>query len=504
MNLYHLQNGSDIRGTAIETENEPITLTNEIAGLFAKGFVTYLKNHFHKETLCIAVGHDSRLSAESLKKSIIENMVELGVQVYDTHLSSTPSMFCSTQFENYQCDGAIMITASHLPFQRNGMKFFDRNGGLNKADIKEIISYAVEDNFTAHEGGKVISRDLITDYASFLRNLICERVNHPTHYEKPLTGLKIVVDAGNGSGGFYVNKVLEPLGANCEGSQFLNPDGSFPNHIPNPEDKKAMASIRNAVLKNKADLGIIFDTDVDRSSAVDQYGNPISRNAIVALAAALVHKKHPGTAIVTDSTTSDELHDFLENELHVKHLRYRRGYKNVINKAIELNEQGIDCQLAIETSGHAAFKENFFLDDGAYLATLIVIEAALMHQNGQSIDQLIASLKHPLEAKEVRIPILCDDFQDYGSDVLQTLIEYAQTNDTFLVANDNHEGIRVSFDKDHGNGWFLLRQSLHDPILPINVESKEEGGCKKILASLYEVLQDFQALDLRPLKKEIE
>ena len=153
-----------------------------------------------------------------------------------------------------------------------------------------------------------------------------------------------------------------------------------------------MASIRSAVLKNNADLGIIFDTDVDRSSAVDKFGNPISRNAIVALAAALVHKKHPGTAIVTDSTTSDELHDFLENELHVKHLRYRRGYKNVINKAIELNEHGIDCQLAIETSGHAAFKENFFLDDGAYLATLIVIEAALMLQQGQSIDQLIANL----------------------------------------------------------------------------------------------------------------
>ena len=503
MNLYHLQNGSDIRGTAIETESEAVTLTSEIAGLFAKGFVTYLRKHFNKENICVAVGHDSRLSAETLKRSIIENMVELGVQVFDTHLSSTPSMFCSTQFEAYSCDGAIMITASHLPFQRNGMKFFDRNGGLNKADIKEIITYAVENNFTSKAGGSVAERDLISDYALFLRNLICERVNHPTNYNQPLSGLHIVVDAGNGSGGFYVSKVLEPLGANCEGSQFLNPDGSFPNHIPNPEDKKAMASIRSAVLKNNADLGIIFDTDVDRSSAVDKYGNPISRNAIVALAAALVHKKHPGTAIVTDSTTSDELHDFLENELHVKHLRYRRGYKNVINKAMELNEQGIDCQLAIETSGHAAFKENFFLDDGAYLATLIVIEAALMHQQGQSIDQLIANLKHPLEAKEVRIPILCDDFQDYGSDVLETLFEYAKNNDTFLVADDNYEGIRVSFDENHGNGWFLLRQSLHDPILPINVESKDEGGCKIILAALYEVLQDFNSLDLRPLKKEI-
>ena len=85
----------------------------------------------------------------------------------------------------------------------------------------------------------------------------------------------------------------------------------------------------------------------------------------------------------------------------------------------------------------------------------------------------------------------------------KTLFEYAKNNDTFLVADDNYEGIRVSFDENHGNGWFLLRQSLHDPILPINVESKDEGGCKIILAALYEVLQDFNSLDLRPLKKEI-
>lgn len=503
MNLYHLQNGSDIRGTAIETESEPITLTSEIAGLFAKGFVCYLQKHFHKETLCIAVGHDSRLSAESLKKSIIDAMVEMGVRVFDTHLSSTPSMFLSTQFEDYACDGAIMITASHLPFQRNGMKFFDRNGGLNKADIKEIITYADENSFEPAAGGSCEDRDLIEDYAHFLRKLICERVNHPEHYDTPLEGLKIVVDAGNGSGGFYVSHVLVPLGADCTGSQFLNPDGSFPNHIPNPEDKKAMASIRSAVLKHQADLGIIFDTDVDRSSAVDRHGNAISRNAIVALAAALVNESHPGTTVVTDSTTSDELHDFLEDTLKVRHLRYRRGYKNVINKAMELNESGIDCQLAIETSGHAAFKENYFLDDGAYLATLIVVKAALLNLEKRTIDELISELKHPLEAKEVRLPILCDDFQDYGSDVLNSVIAYADSCPFFLPADDNHEGIRVSFDAEHGNGWFLLRQSLHDPILPINVESKEAGGCQKILAYLYEVLSEFSSLDLTPLKKEL-
>lgn len=137
-----------------------------------------------------------------------------------------------------------------------------------------------------------------------------------------------------------------------------------------------MESISSQVIKTGADLGLIFDTDVDRSSAVDEQGREIARNSIVAMAAALVSEDHPGTTVVTDSITSRQLTEFLENKLGLNHLRYKRGYKNVINKAIELNRAGTDCQLAIETSGHAALQENYFLDDGAYLAAKIVIRAA--------------------------------------------------------------------------------------------------------------------------------
>lgn len=121
-----------------------------------------------------------------------------------------------------------------------------------------------------------------------------------------------------------------------------------------------MASISKRVLESGADFGLIFDTDVDRSSAVDKYGKEISRNAIVAMAAALIAVEHPGTTVVTDSITSDQLTVYLEKCLGLKHLRFKRGYKNVINKAIELNESGVDSQLAIETSGHAAYKRELF------------------------------------------------------------------------------------------------------------------------------------------------
>lgn len=122
----------------------------------------------------------------------------------------------------------------------------------------------------------------------------------------------------------------------------------FPGHEPNPENKEAMESIRQAVIQNKADLGLIFDTDVDRSSAVDQNGREISRNAIVAMAAALIAKEYPGTTVVTDSITSDQLTEYLEQCLGLKHLRYKRGYRNVINKAMELNDMGLTASLPLK------------------------------------------------------------------------------------------------------------------------------------------------------------
>lgn len=505
IDLYKLQNGSDIRGVAVEgVANEPVTLTPEAVYAYALGFVTYLRKKTNKKNVIISVGHDSRISAVSLKTSVCNALKDAGCGVYDCGLTSTPSMFMSTVFEGFHCDGAIMITASHLPFNRNGMKFFDKNGGLNKEDIKELITYAVNKEVEFHKHGRIEESDLISVYSNHLVKLIKEKVNHPEHYDEPLKGLHIVVDAGNGAGGFYAHKVLEVLGADISGSQFLEPDGMFPNHIPNPENEEAMRSICDAVIKNKADFGIIFDTDVDRSSAVDRYGKEISRNAIVALAASLLKEEHPHTAVVTDSVTSDELHVFLEEVLEMKHVRFKRGYKNVINEAVRLNNEGIDCQLAIETSGHAALKENYFLDDGAYLATKIIIKAAQLKMEGKTLDMLIADLKHPLEAKELRFTIKCEDFQSYGDEVLKQLNAYCKTHEEFVPAAENFEGLRISFDEENGNGWCLLRKSLHDPILPLNLESNTENGCKVIAEKLYKFLKEFDQLDLSSIETFIQ
>lgn len=138
------------------------------------------------------------------------------------------------------------------------------------------------------------------------------------------------MDAGNGAGGFYAEKVLLPLGADTTGSQFLEPDGRFPNHIPNPENETAMRSVCEAVKNSGADFGIIFDTDVDRAGAVDENGEEINRNRLIALISAILLAEKPGT-IVTDSVTSDGLAQFIEAH-GGKHCRFRRGYKTSSTK----------------------------------------------------------------------------------------------------------------------------------------------------------------------------
>jgi phosphomannomutase len=529
--MKKLQNGSDIRGVALAgVAGEEPNLTESEARLLTKGFLRFLVDKTGKNTddISVAIGRDPRLSGEALAASAADALCERGARTLACGQASTPAMFMATQFTEYSCDGSIMITASHLPWNRNGFKYFTEDGGLDKGDIKKIIEYATDEAETdaflsAHrdpsgnaEPTKPTPCELMHTYAAHLQELIIDGCKSGT---MPLKGLHIVVDAGNGAGGFYAENVLRPLGAKVDGSLFLEPDGHFPNHAPNPEDKAAMQAISGAVLKAEADLGIIFDTDVDRSAAVDENGREIARNGIVAMAAALIADDHPGTTVVTDSITSDYLPEFLESRLGLKHLRFKRGYKNVINKSIELNKVGVDSQLAIETSGHAAYKENFFLDDGAYLATKIVIRTALLKKEGKGISTLIADLKEPAEAIEVRLPISGEDFAETGDKVLTELAAFVESfangaavpNDAahagceasgtpaLSLVEPNYEGVRISFNKEHGDGWCLLRKSLHDPILPLNMESNSEGGTKIIAKIMKGFLEKYDALDITKL-----
>jgi len=497
-NYKPLQNGSDIRGTALKTENgKEVDLKPYVCVDLALGFVAWLAARTGRNYLYLDIGRDPRVTGEELFREVSYRTAWAGCEVHDCGLATTPAMFMSTVFNTPnepKADGAIMFTASHLPYDRNGMKFFTKEGGLSSEDIKQVIALAenMEEDFSINREWKwVFPRNLMKEYSQHLRSIICKGLG-AEEGDKPLEGLHVAVDAGNGCGGFYVTDVLEPLGADCSGSLFLEPDGMFPNHVPNPEDKEAMSYISKAVKSSGADLGIIFDTDVDRAAAVGSDGKEISRNRIVALAAYIASKDHPGTTIVTDSITSTQLREYIEDKLGCKQLRFKRGYKNVIDKGLELNKEGIDCQLAIETSGHAAMKENYFLDDGAYLATKIVIEAAKLKKEGKHIEDLIADLKDPLEAVEHRFKVKAKDFSSYAQTVLDHVESEAKKKDGWSLESPNFEGVRVNVQE----GWFLLRKSLHDPVMPLNIESDEEGGTAKIFEEIKELLKGFDELEI--------
>ena len=492
----NFKSGTDIRGVAVEgVKGQDINLTDEVISAMANGFALWLSEKVKKpcDKLTVSIGRDSRISGPKILGIVSQTLKNAGVSVLNCSLASTPSMFMTTV--DLECDGAVQITASHHPFNRNGLKFFTREGGLEGEDIEKILQYAQDNKIPPRsQNGSIKEINYMKQYCSHLEDIIKKGVN-ADDYEYPLKGFKIVVDAGNGVGGFYAD-VLKNLGADTTGSRYLDPDGMFPNHIPNPENKEAMQSICEAVLENNADLGVIFDTDVDRGGAVDKSGNEINRNRLVALVSAIALKGNDGATIVTDSITSSGLKEFIENTLGGKHYRYRRGYKNVIDKGIELNNKGINCPLAIETSGHAAMRENYFLDDGAYLCTKIIIKMAQLSKKGKSIESITSDLKEPLEEEEIRFKIVEDDFRACGERIIKELNDYAKNAEGWILADDNREGVRVSFDKNNGNGWFLLRLSVHDPIMPLNIESDSAGGVDIIKEKLFKFLKTTKGLEI--------
>ncbi|CAL8995161.1 unnamed protein product [Prunus brigantina] len=517
--IRRLQNGSDVRGVALEGEKgRTVDLTPPAVEAIAESFGEWVINGLEKErghpveNVGVSLGRDPRISGASLSVAVFSGLARAGCLAFDMGLATTPACFMSTILPPFAYDASIMMTASHLPYTRNGLKFFTKKGGLSSPDVEDICDKAARKY--ANRLTKVsillnipLSRvDFMSTYAKHLRDIIKERVNHPLHYETPLQGFQIIVNAGNGSGGFFTWDVLDKLGADTFGSLHLKPDGMFPNHIPNPEDKTAMAVTRAAVLENSADLGIVFDTDVDRSGVVDNKGNPINGDKLIALISAIVLREHPGTTIVTDARTSMALTRFITNR-GGHHCLYRVGYRNVIDKGVQLNKEGIETHLMMETSGHGALKENHFLDDGAYMVVKIIIEMVRMKLTGsdEGVGNIIKDLEEPAESIELRINVVSEPryAKEKAIEAIETFREYVEegrlegweldscgdcwvsegclvdSNDTSAAAVDAHMYRAKVSDEEHGqHGWVHIRQSIHNPNIAVNMQSSVPGCCQ--------------------------
>lgn len=491
----NLKSGSDIRGIAVDRNSgSKIDLTNETVEKIIFAFGTWVseKTELDTNSITIAVGHDSRISANRIKNVCINTLRAMGISVYDCSLASTPAMYMA--ISSLKCSASIEITASHHPANRNGFKFFTAEGGVTGNDIEEILDKAqkLEEMIPGPIKGNVRKVNMMEYYSEKIRNLIEENIK--SENRKPLDGIKIVVDAGNGAGGFFVDNILKPLGADTEESQFLNPDGSFPNHVPNPEDPQALESIVNLTKISGADLGIIFDTDVDRVAVVGKGGLLIADEKLIALSSLIALKSCPDSIVVTDSVTSDYLKKFIQQQSGTQ-FRYKRGYNNVISMAKKINRKGGICPLAIETSGHAAFKENNFIDDGAYLAAKIIIEMAIAKSQGKSINDLIKDLSSAKEKKTIRLYINSNSPTEYADKILNHIKNYVNSNRSAELDKENIEGVRVNFTDRHNKGWMIVRKSLHDPELVLHAESEVIGGLKSIFKTVKSCLTKFDMID---------
>lgn len=522
--IRRLQNGPDVRGVALEGEKgRPVDLTPLAVELIGESFGEWLhdQREAQEQQVRVSVGRDPRLSGPRLSAALFAGLASAGCAVFDMGLATTPACFMSTILPQFSYDASIMMTASHLPYTRNGLKFFTKRGGLTSNEVERICDLAAR-KYAARKkmaGGNnnnmppaVPQVDLMSAYAEHLRDIIKERVAHPTSYDTPLEGFKVTVNAGNGCGGFFATDVLAKLGADTSGSLHLDPDGTFPNHMPNPEDATAMSLTRGAVLAHGADLGVVFDTDVDRSGVVDSTGAAINGDRLIALISAIVLREHPGTTVVTDARAGDGLTRFIEAR-GGRHCLYRVGYRNVIDKGAQLNEDGVETHVMMETTGHGALKENHFLDDGAYMVVKIVIEMVRMRLAGSEggVGSLIEDLEEPAEAVLLRMDIGGEPkyAKQRGIQAVETFKEYIQEGklegwvlddcgdcsvDQGCLVDSNDHPIDVDaymyrakfYDESLGQvGWVHIRQSVHNPNIALNMQSCIPGGCKSMATDLF-------------------
>ncbi len=486
MKPLRLLSGSDIRGHG----------TYDLDTEFLTDLCHAVLHHLNRPNPVIVIGKDSRLTGGTIESILVRQLIALGARVVLLvtaprwkNVATTPMVFQAVQ--HYPADLGIMITASHLPPKWNGLKFFTFHDSYTKDEVRLVLNLVEEKQRYLYSGspGMVLEWNFLDLYSEQCVNFIRKEIGQG---ETPLSALKILVDAGNGASGFFAEKILEPLGADCRESLYLTPDGHFPHHIPNPEDDSALTDLCRAVVDSRADLGIIFDTDGDRAAIVLSDGRPVAHNHLLALVSAMILRNRPGSTIVTDSVTSDGLTTFIESLGGIHH-RYKRGYSNIRNEMKRLNETKTVCFAGGETSGHVMFTENQYADDGSYTVARFLIFLAQLNANNESFETVLQSLPEASESRVYRIPIRDTQFIQYGNQIIDSVIEYAHRE---KLAIDLTEGARVSFKQADLDGWVLIRLSLHEPLLVVNIESNAPGGLATLLIWVKKVLASFEQLDL--------
>ena len=411
----------------------------------------------------IAVGQDNRTSSAGLKAAFVGGVRASGVDVIDIGEVTTPLLYFATA--HWRLDGGANITGSHNPVEYNGVKMVHPGAAPLTEDEIQTLRTTIEANgFESGQGG-IETRSPREDYVATVTKLV--------RLARPLT---VVVDAGNGIAGRYAPELLRRIGCTVI-ELYCESDGSFPHHLPDPEDAANVVDLQAKVLETHADLGIAYDGDADRVGIVDERGRRHEADLILVLLARDLLTRHPGATVVFDVKSSQLLIDDIKAHGGVP-LMWKTGHSHLKRK---MREDGI--LLGGEVSGHMFFAENYYGVDDGMLASCKILEIVARHAAPAS--ELFDSMEHLHATPELKAP--CPD--DKKFQVVDELVaELRQHYDLVDI-----DGARVIFP---GKGWGLVRASNTNPYLTLRFEARTEPDVESMKHIIYTALQRYPFVTL--------
>jgi phosphomannomutase len=391
----------------------------------------------------LVILHDMRTSSEPLAHAIARGATGQGANVINGGLGSTDMVYYASGYINVP---GIMITASHNPAKYNGLKLCKAGAkpvGIETglAEIRQLVEAGVP--VADKPAGTVTDEDLLPGYAAYLKQLV------------DLSGirrLKVVVDAGNGMGGYTVPTVFAGLPIDLV-PLYFELDGTFPNHEANPIEAANLRDLQRAVLEHQADVGLAFDGDADRCFVVDERGEIVSPSVLTALIATRELAREPGATVIHNLITSRGVPEIITEHGGIP-VRTRVGHSFIKAKMAETT-----AIFGGEHSGHFYFRDFWFADSGM-LAGLHTLAA--LGGGDQPLSELLARYARYAASGEVN-----SEVADQAATMEKIKARYSDRSGVTL---DTLDGLTVNGD----TWWFNVRPSNTEPLLRLNVEASDE------------------------------
>jgi len=439
-------------------------LTSEVAELIGRAYRGLLPEGAPRR---VAVGRDARLSSPNLAAALARGLSSGGLDVIDIGLCPTPALYYALFTEDVA--GGIMVTGSHNPPEFNGFKVAVGRSTIYGAEIQRLRAMVDEEARRpagARDVGTVSEAPILEGYARYLEEAFA--------HLRRLPRLKVALDCGNGAAGVVAPRVIEAAGCKIV-SLYAEPDGRFPNHHPDPTLEETLADLKRAVRDEGCDLGLAFDGDGDRLGVVDERGDVIWGDRLLALLAEDVLAENPGAAVIGEVKCSQVLYDRVE-ALGGRPIMAKTGHSLI--KARMKTEAAL---IAGEMSGHFFFADRYFGYDDAVYAALRAVELLKRRRAadaGSTMSAIAGVLPRTYATPEIRVECAEDDKAATLGRARRGLAE--RRDELGVLDVDETDGLRVRFEA----GWGLIRASNTQPVLVLRFEGESPQALETIEARM--------------------